>query len=480
MRNFSIAVAGLLGIGALVWLAHQDSQPPVPDTPPSPVKPAPVPRPKPCPPGPYSPWGVRSAGSLPASAPGQPVLGGPVAPDGTTEIKCHMPPSERKRNVGGRDGSGLCVFTSIEYCARWQCERALFDFQAQMRKELGGGWPEKVDKMIARYAPGTAYLQHTGGDPGVLTAALASGRMVGVTYGGYDPHYRGYVAHMVTLVHYDGTWACIIDNNFPGENEYVWMSPAEFQRRWKMGGGGWAVVLLSPPPPPVPRNVEADVTSGWAAPEWPSLFHPKTCPCSPACTCGCSQGQPCKCGNPATLAPNYGLARLRIPQRATYRLSGREITEADALRLFHGDTLPQDQELGRLTVIGDEARCRQVRDDLARHPALAPYRDQVLVHDYRPDEWPTRVGFVTSGSPTLYLQSPTGHVLHRQDRYDGPDALAAVLAKALRRPRPDYDPARDPDLTRSPLLDFEFPPWSPYAAGGVAALFFLLLLRSKN
>lgn len=26
----------------------------------------------------------------------------------------------------------------------------------------------------------------------------------------------------------------------------------------------------------------------------------KSCPCSPACTCGCNEGQPCTCGNPTT------------------------------------------------------------------------------------------------------------------------------------------------------------------------------------
>src|SRR5262249_26303980 len=41
---------------------------------------------------------------------------------------------------------------------------------------------------------------------------------------------------------------------FPGENQYEWMAPEEFYRRWKMGGSGWAVVLLNPPPPPIPVN----------------------------------------------------------------------------------------------------------------------------------------------------------------------------------------------------------------------------------
>src|SRR5262249_42317611 len=75
-----------------------------------------------------------------------------------------------------------CVFTSVMHAARYQNERRLVDFQKLMRKELGGGWPAKLDKMVAKYAPGTPYVQYEGGDLAVLRAALATGRMPSVTY----------------------------------------------------------------------------------------------------------------------------------------------------------------------------------------------------------------------------------------------------------------------------------------------------------
>jgi hypothetical protein len=190
----------------------------------------------------------------PVDAGGKPQLGGFVSPDSAATVVCDLPASEKKKNVGGRDGAGLCVFTSIEYCARFQNETRLFDFQRKMRAERGGGWPEKVDQMIAKYAKGVRYAQHTGGDLNFLRLAMRTGRAVGVTYGGSDMHYRGYVAHMVTLAYLDDQWAAITDNNFPGDNELVWMSPAEFEKRWKAGGGGWAVVLLQPPPTPKVRT----------------------------------------------------------------------------------------------------------------------------------------------------------------------------------------------------------------------------------
>jgi hypothetical protein len=194
---------------------------------------------------------------LPSFVEAQPKLGGQTSPDGSVKVKINFPVHLRQKNTGGRDGAGLCVFTSIEHSARWQLETSLVDFQAAMRKEDGGGWPDKVDQMIGKYADGVDYAQYEGRDPIILKACLASGRMPGVTYSGQDPHYRGWIAHMVNLVHFDDKWACILDNNFIGENELVWMRPNEFLERWRGQGSGWAVILLRQPPnPPVTRAKE--------------------------------------------------------------------------------------------------------------------------------------------------------------------------------------------------------------------------------
>lgn len=239
-------------IGVVVAALAVMYSPPKPDAPPQPPCPpdGPCPAPSPAPPAPRPkprPWGDQ------ITTAGRPVEGG-LTHEGV-EISCDLPASEKKRNVGGRDGAGLCVFTSIEYAARWQNEERLKDFQEKMRREPGGGYPQKVDAMIAKYSPGVQYIQDTSGNLEILRAAIKSGRMPGVTYGGSDPHYSGYVAHMVSLVHLDNEWAVISDNNFPQDNQHVWMSVAEFERRWKAGGGGgWSVILLSPGPPPIPWN----------------------------------------------------------------------------------------------------------------------------------------------------------------------------------------------------------------------------------
>lgn len=195
-------------------------------------------------------------------------VGGPTY-EGRT-IVCDLPQSELLRNSGGSDGprgpgsgSGLCVFTSIDRAARWGNNPVLTGFRDWMEHYPGGGYPEKVDQMIAkRYAEykksnpdakPPRYLQNTTGDVSLLELALKTGRMVCVTYG-YSPRYGKNIAHMVNLVYLDAEWACVGDNNFPGMEEYEWVPRGEFLRRWNLGGGGWSVVLLDVPAPPAPRN----------------------------------------------------------------------------------------------------------------------------------------------------------------------------------------------------------------------------------
>ncbi len=187
---------------------------------------------------------------------GAPTEGGPTGPGGA-EVMCDLPVSLRKHNTAGKGGrGGLCVFTSLMHAARYQNERALWNFQDQVRNDVTGGYPGNVDEEIKKYAPAVRYLQYEGRDPSVLEAALKSGRMPSVTYNGHDGvHYRGRIAHMVNLVYLDSQTAAILDNNFvePDQRSILWMSRQEFLDRWIGGDSGWAVILLSPAPVPVPK-----------------------------------------------------------------------------------------------------------------------------------------------------------------------------------------------------------------------------------
>jgi hypothetical protein len=456
-----------------------------------------------------------------------PTLGGPVAPDGKTEVAVDLPTTLRAFNTGGKDGAGLCVFTSIMHSARWQSEVSLTDFQTLMKAEKGGGWPQKVDAMIAKYAPGTKYVQITNGDAEFLKLALKTGRLPAVTYDGHDPHYSGKIAHMVNLVYLDDRYACVLDNNFVTDkagidNQLVWMTPAEFMSRWKGNGGGWAVVLLAPPPAPVPHAGQLPDRSAWSAPVYEWRNYPENVNqvflCRGEATLGgwdypgeywrpYVAGKWGPIGEPPFSPPewsevfaagriavtNYGVGAVSGP---AYSLNGRAASRETvfaAVEQCPGPgpcpapkpipapspapmPLPDDSALLRLTVIGDTTG--KVVSDLNTAAELSAWRGKLLVQSY-----PLGHALISGvGFPSgfqIVIQSPSGKVLHRQSSYTGP----AQLATALRKSDPNYDPSKDPDLTKpaptpapSPLAATNLPGWAvvpPLAAVGVAAALLL-------
>ena len=401
-------------------------------------------------------------------SPGESVIGGRTSPDGTEAIACDLPETEHMKNTGGSDGAGLCVFTSVEHSGRWQNETSTLGFQERMRSEPGGGYPGKLDRMMKKYCPQCRYLQYTGNDPSLLRSALRSGRMPAVTYG-FSPRYNSRIAHMVNLVHFSDRWACVLDNNFPGSQKYEWMNPAEFQRRWVMGGGGWAVFLLSPPPPPIPCSFNS--------------IRQK-----------CRDG---KCG-PAPLIPpeepspaadevieNFGIETQQLAHAEKCWLNGRSISIDEGRRILGDENLlPDDLNLLRLTVIGNPADRKQLLEDLQQHPALAEWKTRLVVQAYSPEHWAVRdAGFILEGSPRIILQAAPdetgrGRVLHSQGDYqDG----AAGLAGALRKADPNYNGLRDADFRK--VAGITVPAWAdPWIMlaialmGGLAGRFSMPLL----
>ena len=180
-----------------------------------------------------------------------------AVPTGEEQMK--LPRELQIKNRGGSDGAGLCVFASITHSAHWQRERDLEDLFRWMFTRPGGGYPSKVEKIVAEKTQGRVkVIQYEGSDLDVLRLAVKTNRMPAVTYA-YSPtgRYGGKkIAHMVSLVGITGTGAAetwqILDNNYPGTVER--MSTAEFKRSFTGMGGGWAVILYPPGPPPEPRN----------------------------------------------------------------------------------------------------------------------------------------------------------------------------------------------------------------------------------
>jgi len=179
---------------------------------------------------------------------------------GGESITVDLPPSEHLRNRGGRDGAGMCVMTSIEMAARWQGLDAMRGLRDWCAQQAGGAWPAKVDRQLLAYCrernlPLPPYLQYEGSEPEkILALCERTGRLACVTYG-YSPRYGRPIAHMINCVKFGDHWAVGLDNNFPGDGNYEWMTPAEFLRRIKHpGGSAWLFIWLAPPPPPVPHN----------------------------------------------------------------------------------------------------------------------------------------------------------------------------------------------------------------------------------
>lgn len=438
-------------------------------------------------------------------------VGGRVSPDGKEVVKIDYPAKLASKNTGGTDGAGLCVFTSVNYCAHWQNERLLQQFQKQMEREKGGGWPEKLDEMIARYAPGTEYLQYEGRDMEFLSRILKTSRMVAVTFSGADGRfYKGRVAHMVVLVHLSERWACIRDNNFVGENQLLWMTPDEFLDRWTYYKTGWAVVLFAPPPPPVPTLDESELPV-------PEPISPSPCPLCPrapkvfAVTCEASnstqrnlwwasdfvgrwdvprgefygysadrkQFAPAEQWSGKDLPneiPDYGVRFDRLQLAERYNVNGRQVTRAEAEQAFGAKQLPNDASCLRITVTGKHAE--QVAKDVQKSEVLAPWRGKLVVQAYPEGakHWHLNgLGFPESG---IVVQEPPykdgrGRVIHQQEGYGGPEQLE----QCLRNCDPKYQPSLAPDLTK----------WFPVGgdqtfllvALGVGSILLVFLWRKK-
>lgn len=244
LPTFILLIAAALAAWAVL------SHPPAPAPPPS--KPQP-----PCP-NPRKPWGPHFG--PPVGGRVSAIVGGEIGPDGT-ELQCPLPGEFHTKNAAGSNGAGLCVFCSMHHAGIWQDDAVFAGLFAWMKHRPGGGYPAKVDRMIEQYCrekqlPKPNYLQIESADLEILKTACRSGFMPGVTYS-FSPsgRYGGHrISHMVNLVHADDAHFVILDNNYPGTNNYEWLSPDEFRRTYTGGGNGWAIVALNPGPPLPPHN----------------------------------------------------------------------------------------------------------------------------------------------------------------------------------------------------------------------------------
>jgi hypothetical protein len=444
-----------------------------------------------------------------------PTTAEPVNRDGIRAV-CDLPASEHLRNRGGNDrtrenprgepgkGLGLCVFTSVELAARWQGVQELLGFQEWMTQRPGGGYPEKLDRMILAFCTERkqarpCYVQHIGGDEAFLALALKTDRMPCVTYAGRDGFYKDaagrdtWIDHMVNLAHLDDRTAAIIDNNRPGV--WVWMSRQDFLLRWRARGNGWAVVLLDPPPPPhLPSSrppaeplttASPPVQRPLGSPGCRDSLTPGSCSREsgqwvPAvgggewgywqqgrCVARCFADGRCEAVDergfatgvpidpPAPLPPgvaaspppridpypNFGIDRTRLEETVSYSICGVEVTREEAHAALTGGALVDDSDRWHLTAVGDEAFLGRVRADVAALPSDG--RARLHVQTYSPQNW-----------AVAHFQLPRGVSLRKPSPIRTAEQVGTIAPE-------DYTAARLADLLKWVVIDPPSPPPQP-------------------
>ncbi len=429
-----------VGFGLIAAAAYLAFYAP-PDTP-QPAPPAPNVAPAPCPPAPKPP---RRPWADPAS---------PVGDDEPMVDLMAVPREHRPNNVGGSDGSGLCVFTSIQYASWYQNEPKLKDFQKHMRSEPGGGYPSKVDKMIEKYGKDCKYIQYEGKDPSVLELILKTGRVPCITW---------QANHMLNCVALNEKQGAIVDNNAP--DKVQWFPRASFVSKWTQGGGGWAVCLLASPPAPPPRSFGAtsEETKRLAEVEIERLKKLGASEDSRQMKVARKQLEVATQQMLDAFSNGMEYSPSGDPKWTLNGLPANKKSVIEAL-------IEDDSTKLHFTVIGSEGDRAKVLADLAAAPELLK---RVVTQSYAPDAWETKVGFVVTGSPTIYIQDRGGRVLYRSDKYTGPSQLVSALRKA----DPNYQPANDPGM-KPGLTGFDFSKIPPLA-WVLAAIGLYLLLKDK-
>lgn len=497
-----VAIAITLDHTMNVPIVVPDAAPACPDCPVTPT-PEPKPEPKPDKRKPWGPHGNRPVGTVSVeqmSMPYAPQAGG-LTHDGPThngqEVQIDLPADLLKRNIASK-GLGCCVFRSANYIGLYHNIPELIDLPEKMKAAgvPGGGWPEKYDEIMKRFAPDYRYLQVTNGDWEIVKKALKMGRCVEITF---QP------AHMVNIVKLENGVGCFRDNNLTGPSELIWGSEEAIKQ--KSGGKSfWAVIPLHGRPPAPPRSGKQSmggtvrrVHSSLVAERLPGryswdevvddeqwlLYHDgrQVGAFVPEWDCYRERLGPGQWGKtwrrPPVPIPEEAMAKLEampagvqmqnLGQRECYSLCGQEITRAQAEAALEDDSAKLS-----FTAIGSKAETARVRADLDR-PEMAAFKSHVIFQEYEPTNWavsPERFGFDVSGHPTVYLEDAQGNVLWHTNQYDGMPTM-----EGLRKKDPNYKPANDPGMPNSPVpLDTDWGPLTLLACLGGVGMFLTSLL----
>jgi hypothetical protein len=178
---------------------------------------------------------------------------------------------------------------------------------------------------------------------------------------------------------------------------------------------------------------------------------------------------------------NFGVDQEHLSLAEAYYLNGRHASQREVFSAIAASgTLTDDSQKLHLTVIGDS---NPVLADLQSNPALAPYKDKLLLQAYPANHWALAPFQLPPSTPFyLCIQRPArfgnrSQVLHAQTAYTGPEPL---LNEALRKADPNFQPLSVPDLSKPPSpppppepkpMDPTHPAVTGFAGGMLSVLF---------
>lgn len=241
---------------------------------------------------------------------------------------------------------------------------------------------------------------------------------------------------------------------FGGQTVGGWDFAGQYYRAWQpYADEPWSVPRKRPPiaPPAGPH----DLNPAEPQPAKPQMEPKKPKPHGPDNPVGGPQNpdsepkadtKPCPKVEPAPspkvkpkeaeLPTGVDTDKLTASGEPRYWHRGTPVDRSDVLAAIgQKKTVPDDRLKLRLTVIGTDAERAAALKDLPQD-----LQAKVNVWSIAPDHWSLKdMGYQTDGHPTIYLQSPDGRVLWRQDSYGG-----AGDYEAIRKRVAEYDAKKDP------------------------------------
>lgn len=153
---------------------------------------------------------------------------------------------------------------------------------------------------------------------------------------------------------------------------------------------------------------------------------------------------PVPIGPPPHDVPNYGVDKNRVPQYQSNTLNGRDISQESAMLNLRNDSLLDDSGHLIVTII-DQSReqADTIKQAVLSDPHFADLVGKAHIQAYGATDPMLACGFVCAGHPTVYVQTSSGKVLHRQDDFSG--GVQGIIG-AVRKANASYDPTKDPNL----------------------------------